>query len=534
MIKILVADPLAEAGLNKITAMDGVEADVKTGLSEDELAGLVGQYDGMIIRSGVQITPKVLTNPGKLRVITRAGVGVDNIDLKAATEAGILVMNTPDANTISTAEQTLNLMLAVSRHTPAGDAHVRAKEWKRKQFVGTQLAGKTLGIIGLGRVGMAVAQRAMAFNMAILAYDPFFSGDSALEGKIKMASSAADVLSQCDYLTLHTKLSDDTREMINAKSLATMKKTARIVNSSRGGVINDADLAQALTDGVIAAAAVDVYTTEPPAKDNPLLTAPNMVLAPHLGASTEEAQLAVTLDAVDALLSYLAKGEIRWAVNVAGLPSELTKRDKAYLDLAQRMGTILSHVGSGRVESVRITTHGQSLEPMLGTIAKQILIDMLDPHFTVRVNMINVENLGKERGIKVEQTADLSASAVTDAVTVTVTTPEGTTNEVIGEVFLDGKPRIMAIDGYPMNLVPEGEMVLIFNDDQPGAIGLVGNIFGDHKINIADMMLSRKDHTALMVLKLDGAIPADAMKALESKKPPIRKVLPVTLSALEA
>lgn len=532
MIKILVADPLAEAGLAKIREAQGIEADVKPGLGEVELAAVVGDYDGMIVRSGVQITAKVLEKPGGLRVIARAGVGVDNIDLEAARKAGILVMNTPDANTISTAEQTMNLMLALSRHTPAGDAHVRAKEWNRKRFVGTQLAGKTLGIIGLGRVGQAVARRALAFDMKVIAYDPFYSGDTALSGQVTMCKVRDDVFAQADYLTLHTKLSDETRNMINRESIAKMKPTIRIVNSSRGGCINEADLAEALKEGKVAGAAVDVYSSEPPAQDNPLLSAPNTVLAPHLGASTEEAQLAVTLDAVDALLNYLIKGEIRWAVNVSGLPAELSDRDKAYLDLAQRMGSLLSHVGTGVVSSVSVKTHGEALEPLLGTFTKQVLCDLLNPHFTERVNMINVDGLVKQRGIKVEQTADLSSSAITDAVTVWITTKEGEKHEVVGEIFLDGQPRIMAINGYQMNLKPEGHMVMIFNDDQPGVIGIVGKAFGDHKINIADMMLSRKEKTALMVLKLDAPIPEAAMKDLESHTPPIQKVIPVTLPAI--
>jgi len=533
MIKILVADPLAEQGMQRIREASGIQADVKTGLKEDQLAATVGEYDGMIIRSGVKITAKVLANAGKLRVIARAGVGVDNVDLAAATKAGILVMNTPDANTISTAEQTMTLMLALSRHVPKADAHVRENKWERKAFTGKQLAGKTLGIIGLGRVGSAVARRALAFDMKVIAYDPFFSGETALDGQVALCQTREEVFAQADYLTLHTKMSDETKQMINKDNIAKMKKGVRIINSSRGGVINDADLAEALKSGQVAGAAIDVYVTEPPAPDNPLLTAPNTVLAPHLGASTEEAQLQVTLDAVEILLNYLLKGEIRWACNVAGLPSQLTARDKAYLDLAQRMGAILSHVGSGVIDTVSVTTHGESLEGLLGTIQKQILIDLLSPHFTTRLNMINVDSFVKERGIKLEQTADLTSSALTDSVSVTVKTKEGS-HEVSGEVFLDGRPRIIAINGYQMNLVPEGPMVMIFNDDQPGVIGLVGMVFGNNKINIADMMLSRQKNTAMMVLKLDEAIPTKVMQDLEAHKPPIQRVLPVTLPPLSA
>lgn len=528
MIKILVADPLDKQGMKMFEAAEGVVAEVKTGLKEDELAAIAGQYDGMIIRSGVKITAKVLANPGKLKAIARAGVGVDNVDIEAATKAGILVMNTPDANTISTAEQTMTLMLALSRHVAKADVHVRSGEWNRKAFVGTQLSGKTLGIIGLGRVGSAVARRALAFDMKVIAFDPFYSGQTALDGQVALVDSRDKIFEQADYITMHTKLSPDTKEMINKTSIAKMKDGVRIINSSRGTVINEADLAEALNSGKVAGAALDVYSTEPPAKDNPLLTAKNTVLAPHLGASTEEAQLAVTLDAVEILLNYLLKGEIRWAVNVAGMPAQLSDLDKAYLDLGARMGTLVGAVGSGVIEQVQIITTGAELAPLTGTLQKQILASLLSPYFTTRLNVINVDAFVKERGIKVEQRSDAAASA--PSVSVRINTKDGR-NQVVGEIGSDGQPRIMAIDGYQMNLVPAGPMVLIFNNDEPGVIGLVGTIFGAHKINIADMTLSRRDKTALMVLKLDAPIPDDLLKELEAKKPPLNRVLPVTLAA---
>jgi D-3-phosphoglycerate dehydrogenase len=530
MMKILVADPLDQQGLKMIEAVEGVVAEVKTGLKEDELAAIAGEYEGMIIRSGVKITAKVLANPGKLRAIARAGVGVDNVDVEAATKAGILVMNTPDANTLSTAEQTMALMLAISRHTAKADAHVKAGEWNRKAFVGTQLSGKTLGIIGLGRVGAAVAKRALAFDMKVIAFDPFYSGQTALDGQVAMLNNRDAVFAQADYITMHTKLSADTKEMINKASIARMKPTVRIVNSSRGGVINEADLAEALNTGKVGGAALDVYSTEPPAKDNPLLTAKNTVLTPHLGASTEEAQLAVTLDAVEILLNYLLKQEIRWAVNVAGMPGQLSDRDKAYLDLGARMGTLLGTIGSGVIEQVQVTACGAGLAPLVGTLQKQILASLLSPYFTTRLNVINVDAFVKERGIKVEQRTDVAADTP-ESVAVRINTRDGY-HEVVGGVSANGQPRIMAIDGYQMNLVPDGAMVLIFNNDEPGVIGLVGTIFGNHRINIADMTLSRQAKTALMVLKLDGPLPEKVVKELESHQPPLTKVLPATLPAL--
>ncbi|MEP0843556.1 MAG: phosphoglycerate dehydrogenase, partial [Phycisphaerae bacterium] len=523
-------DPLAEEGMRKLTGAPGVSADVRTGLSEDDLAKAVGEYDGMIIRSGVKVTARVLANPGRLRAIARAGVGVDNVDLDAATKAGILVMNTPDGNTLSTAEQTLALMLALSRHIPRADAHVREGLWERKKFTGTQLAGKTLGVIGFGRIGRTVAERALAFDMRVIAHDPFYSGDTALDGRVAMLRSLDDLLPQADYITLHAVLNKDTQGLINAASIARMKDGVRIVNCARGGLVNEADLAEALKSGKVAGAAVDVFAVEPP-RGSPLLEAPNTVFTPHLGASTEEAQLAVTVDAAEILLNYLLHDQIRWPVNVAGLPAQLTEHDRAYLDLARRMGMILSRLCTAGIQTVRVCGHGESLQQTTRMLAKQILADTLTPHLGQKLNIINVDAAAQSRGIRLEHSADLTVSAITDTVAAQVVTPEGT-QEVVGEVFLDGRPRIMAINGYQMNLVPEGEMVLIFNDDRPGVIGLVGTIFGNHGINIADMMLSRQRNTALMVLKLDGPIPAEVLQKLEDQKPTLLKVLPVTLPPL--
>ncbi len=531
MIKILVADPLAEEGMKKINETAGIAADVRPGLKEDELAACVGDYDGMIIRSGVKITAKVMEKPGKLRCIARAGVGVDNVDLDAATKAGILVMNTPDANTLSTAEQTMTLMLALSRKVVAADAHVRSGEWKRGKFTGVQLAGKTLGIVGFGRVGRAVAQRALGFDMKVLAYDPFFSGQTALNGKVTMVGKLDELLPQCDYITLHTVTNSETKGMINKETIAKMKDGVRIINCARGALVSEPDLAEALASGKVAGAALDVFTNEPPA-GSPLLTAPNTVLAPHLGASTEEAQLAVTIDAVDALLDYLVRDQIRWAVNVAGLPSQLSARDKAYMELARRLGIVLSSLAKEGVQAIHVTVHGEALASLARTLAKQVTVDVLSPHFTSRLNLINVDASAHARGIKVEHTSDPASTMERIYVKVATRDPGAPEHDIAGEVHQDNQPRIMSIDGYRMNLVPAGQMVLIFNNDEPGVIGLVGTIVGNHKVNIADMMLSRQKNTALMVLKLDSPLSPDVLRELAAKKPPLYSVLPVELPPL--
>jgi D-3-phosphoglycerate dehydrogenase len=528
MIRVLVADKLAQAGLDRLAGTAGVEFDVKPGMKEDELIGTVPDYDGMLIRSGVKITAKVLENPGKLRAIARAGVGVDNVDLPAATRSGVLVMNTPDANTISTAEHTMALLLAISRHVPAADAHVKSKQWKRAAFMGSQLSGKTLGLIGFGRVGKAVATRALSFGMKVIAYDPFFSAKSAIDGKVTMVQSVDELVEESDYLSAHCKMTDETRGMIGTAQYAKAKPGLRVVNCARGGIFDEAALAQALADGKVAAAGVDVYSSEPPAEDNPLLTAPNTVLTPHLGASTDEAQVAVSLDAVDALLDYLARDEIRFAVNVAGLPGQLTARDRAYLDLARRMGAILAPLCTGGIERVSLTSHGEAIEGLVGTMARQTLIELLSPHFSARLNMINVDEFAKQRGITVEHAGSSTSDTFTDNVVATVES-RGGTHTIEGTVFVDGYPRILAIDNYRMDMIPEGPMVIVNNHDEPGVIGLVGTTFAQHKVNIADMTLARQQDTALILLKIDEAAPPEAIDALAAKSPPIKLVRTVML-----
>ncbi len=525
-MKILVADKLAQAGLDRLAAA-GIEFDVKPGLDEAGLAAIVGQYEGMLIRSGVKITAKVLENPGKLRAIARAGVGVDNVDLVAATQRGILVMNTPDANTISTAEHTMGMLLAMARRIPEAHASMKAGQWEKSKFMGTQLAGKTLGIIGFGRIGRAVAVRALSFDMKVIAYDPFFTAETAIDGKVTIVKTLDELLTESDFITIHAKGTPETKGMLGAPQFEKCKKGVRIVNCARGTIIDEAALAEALRSGKVAAAAVDVFSKEP-VENNPLTTAPNIVLTPHLGASTDEAQLAVSLDAVDVLLNYLLRDEIRWAVNAGGMPGQLSARDKAYLDLARRMGAILAPLCGGGIEKLTLTTHGQALEPVGATLARQLLIELLAPHFSARLNLINVDEFARQRGITVSHAAATRSDTVTDNVVAAVETKTGP-HSIEGTVFVDGLPRILAIDGYRMDMVPEGPMIIVNNHDEPGVIGLVGTTFGQHKVNIADMALSRQNNTALMVLKIDEPPPQAAIDALAAKSPPIKLVRTVTL-----
>lgn len=514
MTRILVADKLAAEGLDRLRDDSAVEFEVKIGMSPSEIAETIGAFDGMIIRSGVKITADCLTHPGKLKAIARAGVGVDNVDLDAATAAGVLVMNTPDANTVSTAEHTMAMLLSLLRHIPDAHAHVRAGEWNRSGFVGSQLAGKTLAVVGLGRVGRAVAERALAFGMRVIAFDPFIGAETVFDGAVRVVSDLDDLLAEADCITLHAKVTDETRHMIGVERLGRMKPTAVLVNCARGELVDEAALADALNEERIAGAAIDVYSQEPPV-GSPLLEAKNVVLTPHLGASTREAQLAVSLEAVDALIDYLVRGEIRSAVNVVGLPSHFSELDRAHLDLCGRMAAILSPLCAGGIDRLCLTTYGERIGHLAPTLARQCIADLLGPHIDARINLVNADSVARERGIKIEATAHDSATDHANPVNVTIHTHDGV-HQVRGIVFADGRPRILAIDGYPMEMVPEKSLVMIVNDDRPGVIGMVGRVFGEHDINIADMTLSRRDKTALMLLKLDAAPSASVVETLNA------------------
>ena len=524
---ILVADKIADAGLACLRAASGVTFDVRQGISPDELASVIGGYDGVMIRSAVKLTSETLAQPGRLVAIARAGTGVDNVDLEAATAAGILVLNTPDANTISTAEHTFAMMLATHRHIPDAHQHVLAGEWKRAAFVGRQLAGKTLGIVGLGRIGRAVAQRALAFEMDVVAYDPFFAGSTALDGAVTVVEELSELLKSADCVTLHASLSEKTRHMIGAAQLALMKQGATLINCARGALVDEAALADALNSGHLGGAGIDVYEHEPP-KDSPLRSAKNIVLTPHLAASTGEAQTRVSVEAAEALLAYLLRGEIRSAVNLAGMPARLAPQVRAALDLCSRMGTILSAWCAGGVSRICVTVYGDSLREHASTLGWQSMVAVVSPHLSGRLNLVNAREQARRRGIVVEHAARSPRQNQPDSIVVRVES-RGQAHEIEGTVLEDGRPRVLSIDGYRMELVPERCIVLIFNDDRPGVIGLVGQTFGDAGINIADMALSRHGETALMVLKLDAPMPGDLRDALSRMTPPIHSVRTVSL-----
>lgn len=534
-MRILVADKLADEGLDYLKST-GIEFDVKVGLKEDELAAAVGAYDALIVRSGAKVTAKVLVNPGKLKAIARAGVGVDNIDLDAATAKGILVMNTAEASTLSTAEHALALMMSLARKIPAAHAHVVSGQWKRNQYQGTQLAGKTLGVVGLGRIGRAVASRALAMEMNVLGFDPFFTAESALDGRVRMVRDFDQFLAQLDVITFHVPLTEQTRHLLNHERLfSKCRPNLLVVNDARGEVVDEIELAAALKAKKIAGAAIDVYAAEPPAKDHPLFSCENAVLTPHLGASTDEAQTAVSVDACKAIVAYLKNGEIRGAVNAGGLKLDLPADELPFAELARRIGALLGGLCDGGIKTITLRASGTRAPKLLPTLLRLATVELLRPHLDTDVNVINVEHQAQTRGIELAQIHEPHppAGLVGDIISVRAEGAAGETHRIIGTVYADGLPRILRIDGFSMDMIPEGQMVMIVNQDQPGVIGIVGSSFGDAAVNIADMVISREQHadgtaTALMVIKTDSEAPAALLNRLRAR-PNIIRVKAVSL-----
>jgi D-3-phosphoglycerate dehydrogenase len=535
-MRILVADKLADEGLDFLK-QSGFAFDTKIGLKEDELAATIGAYDALVVRSGAKVTAKVLEKPGQLKAIARAGVGVDNIDLEAATAKGILVLNTAAASTLSTAEHALALMMSLARKIPAADAHVKSGQWKRNNYQGTQLAGKTLGVVGLGRIGQTVAIRALAMEMNVVGFDPFYSQPTALEGRVKLVRDFDEFLSQIDVITFHVPGGDSTRHLLNRERLMNKcRPNLLVINDARGEVVDEIALAEALKAKKIAGAAIDVYQTEPPPKDHPLFTAENVVLTPHLGASTDEAQTAVSVDACKAIVAYLQNGEIRGAVNAGGIKLDLPPDEAPFAELARRIGALLASFSDTGYKAITLRVSGTRAPKLMPTLLRLATAELLKPHLGEGgVNVINVEHLARSRGISLSSVHEPQppAGLVGDIVGVRVDGPQGETHRILGTVYADGLPRVLRVDGYSMDMIPEGPMVLIINRDQPGVIGTVGTTFGDAKVNIADMVISREFDkegraTALMVLKTDTEPPTALLDKLRAV-PNILRVKSVVL-----
>ncbi|MCI0335457.1 MAG: phosphoglycerate dehydrogenase [Planctomycetes bacterium] len=511
MPRVIALDTLAQEGLDMLAAAPGIDYEVRTGLKGDALREALTQFDGAICRSGVKITPESLEGNRRLKAIVRAGVGTDNIDKEAATRAGIVVMNTPGGNTLSTAEHTIALMLALSRNIAPAYQSLLAGKWERNKYMGTQVAGKTLGIVGLGRIGVAVAKRARALEMKVLGFDPFLSRDRAQELGIEPVETVEAMLPRVDYLTVHTPLTDETRGLIGRVQIGKMKPGVRLINAARGGIYDEAALADALKAGRLGGVALDVYATEP-CIDSPLFGLPGVVCTPHLGASTEEAQTQVAVEAVELLVAYLTTGAIRHAVNVASLDSKTLASLRGYLDVAYRLGMLLAGMEPTGLRACRLLYRGEIAEKETKVLTAVFAAGLLQGKLDQEVNLVNAELLLRQRGIKLTEESRTEMGSFRSSMTAEITTDQAM-HKAAGTIFGQHMPRLVALDDFRLEAYLDGLLLVFRHRDVPGIIGAVGTIFGRHGVNIAQMAVGRAapGGEAVGVLNLDSEPSAEAL-----------------------
>jgi len=503
MLKILISDKLAKEGIDLLNSMEGVQAVVKTGMNEDELTKVISEYDGLIIRSDTKVTARVLANSGKLKGIARAGVGIDNVDVKEATRKGIIVMNTPGGNTLSAAEHTMALMLAMSRKVVPACNSLKSGVWDKKKYMGNQLNGKILGIIGLGRIGMAVANMAKGFNMTIFGYDPIATPSDAEKLGIHVTDKLEKIFKEADYITVHVPKNEQTLNMIGEEQLKMMKPTVRLINCARGGIINEEALNKALAEKRIAGAALDVFPKEPP-ENMWFMQSENCLVTPHLGASTEEAQIEVAVEAAQILVDAIRGGPIRNAVNAPSTAGAVPAIVSSYGELARRVGMLVSTITPGQIKNVSVQYRGTIAEMDVKSATLNFAVGLLQRHFDMPLNMVNVGVLAKERGISIDETKNIESKDVAASFSAKVVTDKAT-RTITGTVFGGTLLRIIEIDGFNIEMTPQGSVVVIFNDDKPGVIGAVGTVCGKYSINICTMGVGQKlkEKKAVLAVSLD-------------------------------
>jgi len=513
MPRVIVLDPLSQDGLDLLKSAGNIEVEVRTGLKGEDLRKALAECDGAICRSGVKITAEALAGNRRLKAIARAGVGVDNIDVEAATRQGIVVMNTPGGNTLSTAEQTVALMLALSRNLYPAYKSLCEGRWDRKSYTGTQLAGKTLGIVGLGRIGHAVAKRALALEMRVLGYDPFLSAQRAKELGIKAVATVKEMLPEIDYLTVHTPLNDETRSLIGTDEIQQMKKGVRLINCARGGIYNEQALAEGLKSGQLGGVALDVYSTEP-CTNSPLFGMPNVLCTPHLGASTEEAQTSVAIEAAELLIDYFTTGAIKQSVNMSPLDPKTLQSLRGYLNVAYRLGLLLAQVDHCPPTSCRLSFKGEVAKKDTRLLSASFAAGLLENAMVEGVNIVNAEVLLRERGIELVEERTLEIGDFSSMITAEVISDEKTSSAA-GTLFGNSMPRLVQKAGCRLESFLDGTLMIFFHRDMPGVIGRVGSIFGAHHVNIAQMSVGRPTDQpggeAVGIMALDSVPPAEAL-----------------------
>jgi D-3-phosphoglycerate dehydrogenase len=518
MPRILVLDTIAQEGLDLLDAAKDVTYEIRTGLKGEELRKSLNEFEGAILRSGVKITAESLEGNTRMRALVRAGVGTDNIDKSAATRRGIVVMNTPAGNTLSTAEHSFALMLALSRNIPAANQSLIEGKWDRKSYMGTQLAGKTLGIVGMGRIGREVASRALAFGMQVIAFDPFLTEEQASALKVKLCQDFDEMLPQLDYLTVHTPLTPETKGLISSERLKKVKPGLRVINAARGGIYDEAALVEGLKSGVLGGVALDVFDEEP-CTNSALFGMPNVVCTPHLGASTEEAQTQVAVEGIHLLLNYLRTGEIRHAVNVAALDPKTLEELRPFLDIAYRLGLLLCQWHGGGVNKVALHYRGEVAGRDTRMLNNAFCAGLLNRAIGDDANVINAEMLARERGIELTEQKSRETTSFASSISAEVS-GDGLSVRAGGAPLGLKMPRLISIDDHRLEAYLDGTLVIFGHDDVPGVIGQIGNVFGRHKVNIGQMSVGRDSDSpggaAIGVLNLDSPPAPEAIRELTS------------------
>ena len=513
-MKVLVLDGVEEEGLAALRREPDIELDIRGKMTEDELLEVIGECDGIIVRSATNVTARVLENAPKLKVVGRAGVGVDNIDITAATTRGILVVNAPGGNTIAAAEHTIAMMMSMARKIPQANASLKAGKWDKKSYMGVEVRDKVLGVIGLGRIGSAVAKRAQGLEMKVVAYDPYITEENAGLLGIKLLP-LDDLLQLADFITVHLPLSKESKYILGERAFSLMKDGARIINCARGGVVDEKALYEALKSGKVAGAALDVFEQEPNT-DSPLFELDNFIATPHLGASTSEAQLCVACDVAEEIVAALKGGFVKNTVNIPSLSPQALAVVKPYLYLAEKMGRFTAQIISGRVSQLEITYSGDLAKQEVSPITNSILKGFLDTILQEMVNYINASFLAKNRGIQVIQKQMERNGDYANLLTIRAVSNKDEIS-VAGTIFGGVDARIVSIDGYHVDAVPEGHMLYVPHIDKPRIIGPVGNLIGQQNINISGMQVGRKvvGGKAIMLLNVDASVPQETLDEIK-------------------
>jgi D-3-phosphoglycerate dehydrogenase len=517
-LKVLIADSISQRGIDELSRDEQLDVQIKTGLSEQELIQIIATFSALIVRSQTKVTADILNAGAKLRAVGRAGVGVDNVDVETATRRGVVVLNAPGGNTISTAEHAFSLLLAMARKIPHADANVRNKNWDKKNFEGVELYNKTLGVIGMGRIGSELSRRAIAFGMRVAAYDPYLSVTRARSLQVELVDELDDLLASADFISLHTPLTAETRHILDATRLRNTKRGVRIINCARGGLIDEGALAQALQDGHVAGAALDVFEIEPLPGDSPLRNAPNLVLTPHLGASTVEAQESVGIEIAQSIRAVLLEGTIRNALNMPNLDAKTLAIIGPHLRFGEKLGRFLSQIAPKRADSLNINYSGKVNEADTTAITRAVLKGFLQTAGGTEVNEVNAPAFAETLGLKVTESRLSAPGDYTDMLELSAI-GEGKTVSV-GGAFFGATPRIVSINSRPVEARPHGVLLVLENTDRPGMVGRIGTLLGGHGVNIATMSLSRNQAggTALTVLNLDTALSEELLREVRASE----------------